>query len=243
MANLPWLDDVRERLAKHALPPTYIQRFLGELTDHLEDLKEENMSTEATVLSRLGEPEQIAETAVTAYRRRSFLGRHPTAAFFVFGVTPFVSLFLVLALMVLGTRAVVTIGERLGAISDVPRLTPPGPIELAATGYLFSLLFVLIPAIFTTVAYCKLAKWLGVARTWMVASCAVVAAMSIPCWGATAIDMAGHPGVLCALWIPGLHGWIPPSVIRPLLQLLVPLAIGWWFMRRKHNQSQLQLAS
>ena len=75
MANQAWLDEVRERLAKHTLPPAYIRRFMDELSDHFQDITEENMGTEANVLSRLGEPEHVAESAATAYRRRSFLGR------------------------------------------------------------------------------------------------------------------------------------------------------------------------
>jgi hypothetical protein len=122
-------------------------------------------------------------------------------------------------------------------------LTPPGAIELAATEYLFSLLFMVIPAILTTVTYGKVAKWLGITRTWMVVSCVVVAAMMTPCWYARAIDLAGHPGVLCALWIPGLHGWFPPSVMRLLMQLFIPLAICCWFLWRTRNQGRLQLAS
>jgi hypothetical protein len=55
MANRAWLDEVRARLVKHALPASYIQRFVSEPSDHLEDLKE-NMSREAGVLSRRGEP-------------------------------------------------------------------------------------------------------------------------------------------------------------------------------------------
>ena len=92
MANLPWLDEVRKRLAEQALPPSYVQRFMEELSDHFQDVTEEIMSTEASVSSRLGEPEQVAKAVVTAYRRRSFLGRHPTAAFLVFAVSPVVSL-------------------------------------------------------------------------------------------------------------------------------------------------------
>ena len=69
MGNQPWLDRVRERLARQALPPAYIRRFTEELSDHLEDLKEESMETDA--LSRLGEPGQLANAAVAAYRRRS----------------------------------------------------------------------------------------------------------------------------------------------------------------------------
>ena len=91
MANLPWLDEVLARLARRGLPPNYVRRFAEELSDHLDDLKEENMSKAVDVVSRLGKPEQVAEAAVTAYRRRSFLGRHPTAAFLVFAVSPLVS--------------------------------------------------------------------------------------------------------------------------------------------------------
>jgi len=40
----------------------------------------------------------------------------------------------------------------------------------------------------------------------------------------------------------GLFVWIILSP-RQLMQFLVPLAIGCWFMRRKHDQSQLQLVS
>ena len=66
MDDQPWLDRVRQRLAKHVLPPNYVHRFLNELTDHLDDLKEENV--EADAISRLGDPEEVAEAAVAAYR-------------------------------------------------------------------------------------------------------------------------------------------------------------------------------
>ena len=92
MAKRRWLDEVRQRLARRALPPAYIGRFMDELSDHFQDLTEESMSTEASVLSRLGDPAQVAEAAVTAYRQRSFLGRHPAAALLVFGISPAASL-------------------------------------------------------------------------------------------------------------------------------------------------------
>jgi len=244
MANQPWLDEVRAGLVGHALPPAYIRRFMDELYNRFQDIMEENMSTEAGVLSRLGEPSQVAKAAVTAYRRRSFLGRHPVAAFLVFGVSPIVSLILVFVLNVLGIAAIFKIFEPcLMSIGDPHRTTPPGPVGLAATDYLFSLLYIIIPAVLTTVLYCKLAKWLGVARAWMVASCVVLAIMVIPCWHTTVVG-AG-PGVVVELWIPGLHGqsWMPPSILPPLLQILVPVAIGWWFMRRTRDQGRLQLAS
>jgi hypothetical protein len=110
MANLPWLDEAQERLARYALPPTYIQRFVDELTDHLEDLKEENMSTQAAMCSRLGKPGQVAEAAVTAYRRRSFLGRH---LILVFAISPVVSL-IVLFLASLALIGLIEVGVGIG---------------------------------------------------------------------------------------------------------------------------------
>ena len=92
MTNPPWCDQLRQRLLRYGLPPVYVKRLMEELSDHLQDVMEEDMSTEANVYSRLGEPEQVAKAAVTAYRRRSFIGRHPTASFLVFAISPVVSL-------------------------------------------------------------------------------------------------------------------------------------------------------
>ena len=58
--------------------------FAEELSDHLQDFKEDAMSTEADMYSQFGEPEQVANAALVAYQQHSFLGRHPTAAFLIF---------------------------------------------------------------------------------------------------------------------------------------------------------------
>jgi hypothetical protein len=247
MANQPWLDEVRQRLAKQALPASYIQRFVSELCDHLEDLKEENMSTDADVSSRLGQPEHVANAAVTAYQQRSFLGRHPTAAFLVFAVSPAIMQIVVFALTTVGVKAVVMIADRLGIFSDHERYAPPSEIAVTIMSYAFSLVFLIVPTILAGLLYCKLAKRLSIGREWMVVSCIVLAAMAmLPCWyvGIRA-DTAGHPFVVGGPWIPFYsHGCSDYySHISELVQLAAPLAIGWWFLRRKHDQNQLHLAS
>jgi hypothetical protein len=246
MANRAWLDDVRASLAEHALPTAYIQRFVSELSDHIEDLKEENMNTDASVLSRLGEANQVADAAVTAYRRQSFLGRHSAAAFLVFAVSPVLSMVVCSILMAVGLRVVFAIAERFGGFSDEGISTQPGPIALAAAGYLFSVLFVVIPAVLASLLYCKLAKRLGIGRKWMFVSSAVLAVTAmLPGWAVTTrlITGTGHYAVCVGLWVPGLCGWTPPNSLLQLLQLAVPLAIGWWFMRRQRVQGQAQLTS
>ncbi len=160
MDSQPWLDRVLEQLARHDLPPNYVQGFIEELTDHLEDLKEESM--EANASSRLGEPKQVAEAAATAYRRRSFLGRHPTAAFLVFAISPVIPqyvLFLVGAMVLITFRADHTLDwyENHWILSPI----------------------IVVCSTFLSILYGELAMRLGIGRKWMLASCAVLGAFAM----------------------------------------------------------------
>jgi hypothetical protein len=246
MANKPWLDDVRQRLARQSLPPGYVERFMEELADHFHDLTEENM--EADAISRLGEPEQVAEAAVTAYRRRGVFGRHPTAAFLVFAISPVMSLVVLSGLMTVGLWIIAALAERFGLLDGEGSgyATQPASITLAATAFLFSLLLVVIPAVLASFLYCKLAKRVEMGRKWVFVSCAVLAVTAmLPCWDVRAklISATGNYAVCIGVWIPGLCGWSFPVGMMQLVQLLVPLAIGLWFLRHKHDQGQLRLAS
>ena len=208
------------------------------------------MRADENVLSRLGEPDQVANAAVTAYQRRSFLGRHPAAAFFVFGVSPPVSLF---ALVAIAAGAMWVFDEacnRLGANSEhlIAGWGRFGPSASVALAYLGSLLIVVIPSILASVLYCWLARRLGVGKTWMLLSCAMLAVLSalFLCTAKVSAipgDNWLRLGINSPQSISRLYGsfvWIILSP-RQLMQFLVPLAIGWWFMRRKHGQ--LELAS
>lgn len=244
MANLPWLDEVLGRLAKRALPPAYIRRFMEELSDHLEDITEETMSTEANVLSRLGEPNQVAEAAIVAYRRRSFLGRHPMVAFLVFAVSPVVS-FVVLFVLAYCCLAGFwmfcdTVCGRFGFNTE--SFATPGPVGYSIWSWMGTLWLVALPAGLLSILYCKLAARLGIGKKWICVCSAALAAIAImPYWSARFSGIPGHSVYIFGLWIPVLFGWIPN--IQQLCQFIVPLAIGWWFMRRTRDQGRLQLAS
>lgn len=160
MDSQPWLDRVRERLARQALPPTYVQRFVEELTDHFEDLKEENM--EADAIARLGEPEQVAEAAIAAYRRRSFFGRYPAATFLIFAISPVIPL-----IFVLSAFSSVTLTATNG--------TPGGELFIEQR-WLLSLILALSSTI-TGTLYGELAMWLGIGRRWTLTSCAAMGAV------------------------------------------------------------------
>jgi hypothetical protein len=247
MAIDAWLDDLRRLLAGRGLPPAYVERLAAELSDHFEDLKEENMSMEAEVCSQLGQPEQVADAAVTAYRRRSFLGRHPTAAFLVFGVTPVLSQVVLFAVAVLAAKGIAAVADQLGLLSDHGRYAPPSLLGVEIAQYAFSLLFVVIPTILAALLYFKLGRRLGLGTSWMAASCVVLATMAmLPCWCVRlGADMAGHPRVIGCLSFPVFdYGWSECWLnISQLIQLTAPLAIGWWLLHRRRHQERPQLAS
>jgi hypothetical protein len=193
MGDQPWLNRVRERLARQALPSAYIRRLMEELSDHLEDFKEESMETDA--YCRLGEPEQVAEAAATAYRRRSFLGRHPTAAFLVFAISPVIAQYV---LFCVGGMVLMT-------------LRADHTLDWYENHWILSLIIV-VCSTFLSIVYGELAMRLGIGRKWMLASCAVLGAF----------------GLLLEL---GLR--VP---VMALAQFAAPLAVGWWFTKRKCNR-------
>ncbi len=193
MDNPPWLDRVRKQLARHDLPPSYVQRFVEELGDHLKDLEEEGMEADAS--SRLGEPEQVTNAAVAAYRRRSFLGRHPLAVFLVFAISPVVPqyfLFLIGATVLIAFRTDHT-------------------LDWYENRWILSLM-IAVCSTFLSMVYGELAMRLGIGRKWTLASCAVL-------------------GVLGMLLEFGLR--LP---VMALGQFAAPLAVGWWFTKRKCNR-------
>jgi hypothetical protein len=224
MANRPWLDEVRQRLVNHALPPAYIRRFLEELTDHLQDLKEETMHTDVNVYARLGDAKQVAESAAAAYRRRSFLGRHPVTAFLVFAVSPVVA-FVILFLA--ATLGLFLAARGLGYKDHLSQLHTLGWSTFPLIQALATLV---LPAILLCILYCRLGRRLGVSRKWMYSSCVILAALAALCQSSVIwSDIPGKNQLTLGL---GLF-----SLMQPI-QFLVPFVFGWWFIRRQHRLSQ-----
>jgi hypothetical protein len=216
MAVTVWLDDLRRLLTGRGLPPAYVERLAAELADHIEDSKEKNMRTEAEMCSQLGKPEQVAAAAVAAYRQRSFLGRHPTAAFLVFAISPVVPLFgLGFVVCASLTRVCAAIAASVGG-QEV------GTAVAIAWASFFGLLIVCC-SILATLLYCELAERSCVSRRWMVVSWAVLAVWAVLWQCGLRSDMGRY-----ATWFL--------SVALPI-QFIVPLAVGWWFRRRHSRQT------
>lgn len=222
MPNQPWLEEVQKRLAESDLPPMYIRRFMDELADHFDDITEETMSKEASILSRLGEPGHIADAAIVAYKRRTFFGRHPLAKFWVFGVSPMAAMLLVFVLACLGVVAIGEICEKCSVrLADKNNL---GGVDPAALSWGISLFTTILPAALLTILYCGLARRFDISKKWIFASCGVLALVAmLPFQSVTLSDMPGK-----SLW--GIGFRLPPSLLQ-CVQLLVPLVVGLWFVR------------
>ena len=244
MANRTWLENVRRQLADNGLPPAYIRRFMEELADHYQDVSEhiteENMSTEKDVASRLGEPSELAEAAVYAFRRRTFLGRHPAAAFLVFGLAPLASLLGLFLLAFACLYGGFTACERLGFdLKAIKQLDPAASVVLP---YLLSLLMVMLPAALASLLYCKLIRRCGISRRWMILSSLVLAIVAIlPIWTVSLSDQPGQSALRCGIGSPqNIAGTLVIyfSSFQQWLQFLTPLCVGLWFLRRMHKGTQ-----
>jgi Na+/melibiose symporter-like transporter len=105
-----------------------------------------------------------------------------------------------------------------------------------------SLLTVIIPSVVATILYCRLAEWLGIGRTWGLVACVILAIVaSAPCYWLGAGRYYHFAASWAGLWFGLREGWI--LVAQHFVQFIIPLTIGWWFLRRKRDKGQLQLAS
>jgi uncharacterized membrane protein YhaH (DUF805 family) len=234
MANQPWLDEVERRLFENRLPPGYIRRFVDELADHFEDITEEIMSKEASVLSRLGEADQVADAAVVAYRQRTFFGRHRSATFWVFGVSPIAAMLAVFVFACLGIAAIGALCEKCGVrLADGSHL---GGVDPATLGWGVSLITTIVPAALLTILYCGFARRFDISKKWMLASCGALAFIAmLPFQSITLSDMPGK-----SMWTIGLG--LPSSLLQ-CVQLIVPLAVGLGWMGKQKTLGSLFTAS
>ena len=232
MDSQPWLRST-EAVVRQGLPPSLHSAIHGRTVRSFSRYHGGNHGHGSHCVVSVGRTDEVAEAAVRAYRRRSFLGRHHVAAFLVFGVSPVVSQIVLFIVSVLGIRAVVMIADRVGASSDHGNYVAPSPRAVDAISYLFDLIFIVVPSILIGVLYCKLAKRSGIGKKWALISCTVLAAMAmLPCWYvALGADAAGHARAFAGLSIPfrrtGWSGYCSNTL--ELLEPAIPVAIGWWF--------------
>lgn len=228
MINRPLLDGLHARLRRRGLPAEYVGRLVRELEDHLEDLskekdfsmeKEEAMSKEA-LQERIGDTEELAEAAVSEYRKRTVFGRHPVLTFVV-GPVPLMVvgwvLFLVVAFALFKGLHLV-LGSSFDVEGQPVSQWPPLMVWLA--GALHGAGRFVPPAIVALVFW-RLASRAGLSWRWSLGACAIVALLAGMYTSQMDLPVeSGRGRLMIGL---GLSWW--PSAAQ-LAQLAVPAAIG-----------------
>lgn len=241
MDDRRWLESLREEFARRKLPPHDAERMILELTDHFHDFLEERMSKDAggskewdraRIERELGSPNEIAAAASEQIRRRRFSGRHP---FFVFAVLPIVSLpVLSVGLMFLiGGLLYVLIPE--SAVPDAG--TEPAWFSPAFRTVICGL--VILPAMALSALLCRAARKATLGWKWPLTACLLLALLAGSVFSKTEPKTATKPGVI-------LVGIGTPSSATSgfqAIQLLAPIAIGLWLLRRDQSCKAAPLAS
>lgn len=165
MESRPWVEELREQLARQGLPPSYIDRLVAELKDHYLDILEEDRSMEATGTQgssdRLGQPAALAEITATEYRRASFCRQYPILTFAVLPIPVQVVLWLVFYSTAIGVTHFVR-------FESVPTLAV---LEVIMFGLL------LAPPALAAIIFCRLARLSGQSWRWSMLSCGILAAL------------------------------------------------------------------
>jgi hypothetical protein len=227
MGKQRWLDNLQRQLIGRNLPSKYVQRFLEEAADHLEDLMEETME-KTDFSARMGESEHVAEAAVAEYRRRGFLGRHPAAAFLTFAVSPLLAF---LVLMFAALIALVSASQWIGLIdNDGLHLGAAGRVVIACA---LPLTVIALPAMLLSFLYCRLARRTAIGTRWMLASCGALVVISSATY--CQLTYAGMSAHGCLFVFFGAKN------AMQIAQFAIAAAFSWWLIRRS-GQGQPRLA-
>ena len=168
-----WLRELRQELVRRKLPRRYVDRLVMELSEHLSDVTEDAMRTDAhepnSIVDRLGTPGQLAERAATEYSHGRFSARHPWLTF--------VGLPVVLLPLLWSSVALVLIAVVYGAASlftfDAP-FPLWGKLAVVVTAYAM----IDLPILLSAALICRLASRADLHWKWPMIGCGLLALVS-----------------------------------------------------------------
>jgi hypothetical protein len=238
MSQRTWLERVALELARRGVPAGRRSRLLGELRDHLEDLKEGGMAmAEQTLEAVLGQPEEVAASAAEEYRRAGWVRRHPLL---VFGLAPLPAAVVGVALYLLLAMGVAWVGCMVFGEPEREAHTVVGRLVVA---YVFTAGFV--PFAACAVLFGRLAIRHGAGRWWLGLAVAQVALLA---WAVvsrlTLSDVPGKSTLTLGLRVPpwnGLDSWaalFSTAGAQPLMQFVLPLLVGMIYLRTAPKQER-----
>lgn len=229
-----WLLELRAQLARRRLPPTYVERFVLELSDHVTDFAEDRMSTDAQdlhgVFDALGAPGAVADSAAKEYRQARFSRRHPVLMFLVLPILSVPLLWAAYAIgMLLTAKALGIESGKVGVVDSVPVDTSTAAWQWAnAFAPFFVVGLVLVPLGVATALFSYLARRAGVSNRWTIALSLVLALIGGLATSQLLLPTETSQGHLSVGFGVSAH----PSPLQ-VLQFLLPLAIGGWAVWRQ----------
>ncbi|MEX2318062.1 MAG: hypothetical protein WD669_12970 [Pirellulales bacterium] len=225
-----WLKQLRAELAKRRLPPAYVERFVGELSDHLSESLEDRMSMDAQdlhgVFERLGAPGQVASAAAQEYRKARFSRRHPVLMFVVLPI-------LALPVLWFGYVVCMLIAAKMLGLETGKVDTNSLLWQWADACTPFVVLgLLLVPVSVAAAFFCRLANKAGLSWKWTIAACALLAVFG----GLAMSDFALPTEYSRGEFKIGYRLASHPTASQAL-QFLLPLSIGGWAVWRKFKGS------
>jgi hypothetical protein len=207
-----WLERVEAELAGRGLPAGVRARLLAELRDHLDDLTE---GGDMDVEQRMGAPAAVA----AAVEHRGWVRRHPVL---VFGLAPVPAVLLAVVSYVLVFAG---LGYALLAAAGFDDSAPPNGIaRIVGDALWYGIAFV--PFLAVTAVFGWLAVRSGAGRWAVVALAQVVILAGVVTVHTTWGDLPEQSTLMVGVGLP-LTGW------RQAAQMLLPLALGWYALRRR----------
>ena len=146
----------------------------------------------------------------------------------VFGVSPLAAMLLTFILALGMMILLCFLGDRYyGPQLDIYFRSLDNPALMGS--WIMSIVTLILPAILLTVLYCRWAKRAELGRRWMLLTCIMVAFLPMLMTHTFTIsDIAGKSTYSIGLGLP-------PTTVQQYVQLLVPLAVGLWYIRRSRD--------
>ena len=237
MYDPAWLNGLRSELDRQRLPPDYVARLVDELSDHINDSLEGQMSTDALessiVTERMGSPQEVAQQAADAYRGRRFTSRH---TLLVFVVLPIVALALAWSASLFGLVGAGAAWKSMNPGLSSDDLSPLGVagMKLLCTGSL------VVPAALVAALVAWLAARSAVERKWPIIGCAILGLLVGPAQFSVYMSPLPNKSTLMlglGFSTAALSLFVQVSIFA------VPMLIGLWIFSRRSGQDPAALAS
>ena len=245
MGNPQWFDALRLELQHRRLPPRYVERLIQELTDHVNDLTEENLRMEAPpsleMERTIGTPAEVAEAAAAQYPKPHFCGSHPIMTFVVLPI-PLVLLTFALSIATLaGTwEGIEFVLERLFGIADSDDSLRQWLARAPEASWMVGFGIVIVPLTLAMIVLRKLAAVSGKSWRWLLVACLLVLVAAKAMYVETIFsEIPGRSRIMM-----GLMWHSHPFRFRgaEFLQCLVTLAIGGYLIWRLARRQRREMA-